>query len=238
MDPKGLHDRLLEQMPDGATHNSATCPLCSESLDNGGNPSGSKGGASVNTYTEEDLKAAVDKAVAEATAATTAKVQELEGAAQQSEVEAKVTAVKAEADEFLAAVQKQLDEKVLEAKAAQDELTAIKAWLDDEKAKQDRESDQAARRDERVAKVKEVASFPDDYVTANADRWSAMDDEAFQTYLEDIKVVASKTEGTTVPAKTAMTAARENSGGGDGKVGSVLREVLDLRQAGVDPRRL
>lgn len=193
----------------------------------------------MNTYTEEELKAKVDEAIAAATAELQAKVQAFESSVQESEVEAKIAAAKAEAEAKVAEIQIQLDEKVLEAQSEREQREAIEAWLQGEAESAAREAEIAARREDRIAKVAEVAEFPDDYVQANAERWAGMDDEGFESYLNDVKVIASKNAGDKVPSGTAMTAARETtSGSTSGKVGSAVRDVLSLRGRGIDARTL
>lgn len=242
MDTEG-HDRLLEIKPEGANHDPATCEICVERVtaSNTANPDGGNarvepGGGSMSdkTYTEDQLRAEVDKATAE----MRTRLEELEKNAQDSEVEAKLAEAKAEVQAELDEVRKQLDEKVIEAQQASEELTALKTFLDDAAAKAERDAEIAAKRDERKTAVGEVAKFPEDYVTANADRWASMDDAAFAQYLDDLKVVAAKQTGDTVPSTTALTAAREGGVTTTGKIGSAITGLRELRGTGVDPRTL
>jgi hypothetical protein len=237
MDRKGLHDLLLEQKPEGASHDSVSCEWCVAESAEDTHPQEAGGGSTVKTYTEEEFASEVAKAVADATAGLHAELASFKDKATSEEVEARIAAAKAEAEEQLAEVRKQLDEKVLEAQSERDKRAELETWLEAEKAKAEAEAEIASRRDDRITKIREVASFPEEYVTANTDRWAGMDDEAFVAYLEDIKAVAIKnpvTDG--VPAGTAMTASRE--GGTTTGIGSAIREVLDLRGRGIDTRTL
>jgi hypothetical protein len=64
---------------------------------------------------------------------------------------------------------------------------------------QTREAAQLARKDERVAKVKEVAPHLKDefFTTERAERWARQDDEAFEAY---VKELAELSTGVTPPA--------------------------------------
>lgn len=219
---KVLHDRLLAEKPEGASHDADACPLCAYSEDTGGG----NGGQDV-TVTDEQITAAVD----EATKPLLARIAELENSAQVTEVESAKAAVKAEFEAKLAEIQKDLDDKVLEAQTEKDRADAMVAWLEGEKTRLDEQAALEARKDERLAKVKEVASFPDEYLDANAERFAAMSDEAFEVALEGWKAIAAKgggEGGDRVPDKTGLHAARDSEVTG----GSVLKEVIGLRRNG------
>jgi hypothetical protein len=222
---KELHDALLAEKPDGAVHDSDSCHLCAIK-DTGGAPVS-------DTYTPAEMQAEVDKAVKAATAALDAKVNELTEAAKTSEVEQVKAQLKAEHDTAIADLQGQLDNKVLEATAASTELTAIKAWLETEAAAIETAKVVGARKAERLDKVKAVATFPEEYLAANADRFAAMADEDFQVALDGWAAIASASTGTgstTVPNKTALHAGRDTS---TGSADSPTKAIFDLRRQGV-----
>lgn len=227
---KELHDRLMEQKPEGASHAEDECPFCGDA-----DPKEAEE-VSV-SYTEDELKAKVDEAVASATKDLEAKVKELEEVRSASEVEAKLAEAKAEHETKVSEIQAQLDTAVLEAEKAKTEKEEIVAFLEAEGKKAEEAAALASRRDERLKQVAEVASFPQEYVEANADRWAGLDDEQFAALLEDYKAVGAKKEDgeEEIPAGTsAMTASRESKG--DKKV---MAEVIrGFRTAGVDPRTL
>lgn len=205
---KELHDRLLAQKPDDATHNTENCIHCNEALASELIP---EGGDMSKTFTEDDLNAAVREAVA----AKQVEIDALKASQAETEVEARVAAAKAEADERVAALQADLDAATLRADTAEKLHTDLVAYLDAEKARQDAEVEAAARAESRLAVIKEVASFKDDYIAANLDRWAALDEEAFAALVEDWKLISAPATAnahatsTQLPASTAMAAVRE-----------------------------
>lgn len=221
-----LHDLLLEQMPEGASHEA--CSLCHTTIDN----TEPEGGTRVSkTYTEEDLQTAV----MEKTAELAAKVTALENAAQMTEASVAVSAAKAETAAELEDLRSKLDIAALAAQTAKGELEAYKTELEELAAAEVTAKTIAGRREERLAKVKEFA-FTDEYLEANADRFAAMSDEDFDERLKDWAVVAPKRADDKIPAFTALTAARESSSSISG-----MNEVRTLMRAGLtgtDPRNL
>lgn len=215
---KGLHDKLMAEMPEGASHDEDSCPLCAmesvndsegETFDD--QPEG--GSMSDKTFTQDELNAAVEKAVADATSDLQAKLAEHDANAQQSAIDQAVAAAKAESDGVIEELQAKLDAAVLEAaneKKAREELEAkIEA---DAKAEEEAAALEA-RKEDRVKAVAEVADFPAEYVTENASRWAGMDDEQFAKYVDDLKVVAKKDGSLAESHKTtAMLASREEGG--------------------------
>lgn len=215
---KGLHDKLLADKPDGAAHNEDACPLCAlESFDNDegitfdDQPEGGSMSENTKTYTEDELKAAVDKAVADATTELTAKLSELENSHQQSEIDKAVAAAKAQSGESIKELQSKLDAAVLEAQTEKQAREELETSIATEKQAAQEAAELEARMTERLEKVKEVASFPDDYLNENADRWARMSDEEFEKTVADWKVIAAKSVSD-IPKVTAMTASREESG--------------------------
>lgn len=165
------------------------------------------------------------------------KVAELSTASVESQIDAKVAAATAELESKVTDLQTQLDASVLEAQAAKDEKESTLAFLAGVEAEATAAAELAQRKETRITQVKEVASFPDEYLEANADRFAAMSDEAFAAALEDWKTVAPKKSETAngkkeeVPSVTAMTASRTTT-----ETVNPLREVMDLRFQGVDVR--
>lgn len=229
------HDEVLQQNPE-TPHDESTCDICIAMADD--DPQGGRT-VSGETFTKADL----DAAVAEAIAPFVARVQELEAADHEAEVDAKVAAAKAEVETQLAEVQIKLDEAQIKLQAAEEKATAAeaqaetvqKAW-DDEKAAVEAAEALEAKKEERVAEVKEVASFDDDYLTANAERWANMEDDIFKATLEDYKTVAAKagkSAGTTIPTRTVLETASRDGGGK-----SALGRMTEMYAAGYDPRRV
>lgn len=189
--------------------------------------------ADAKTYSEEEHNALLAEV-----ADLKTKVAALAKANEDSEVDSKIAAAAAEIESKVTDLQTQLDAKVLEAEAAKTANENFVAWLEGERTAAAEAAELASRKDARTAQVKEVASFPDEYLVANADRFAAMSDEAFEAALEDWKEIASKSakasdKGDALPSATAMTASRST----DENI-SVLHEVLGLRFQGVDVRNV
>lgn len=186
------------------------------------------------TFTEDELKAAI----ADAVAPLQAKLDAYDADATEAAHAAKVAAVTAEYDAKLEELQLALDTAVLEAEASKTELADLHAWLASESEAAEKAAEIAARRDERLALVKESASFPDEYMTANADRWAELSEEVFTALLDDYKAVSVKStddEGlSTTLTATAMVASSDS-----GKHTTTdRREVLSMRLNGIDPHTI
>ena len=217
---KRLHDKLLEAKPEGATHDKQSCELCAETFDTDkgvsvdDQPEGGSMSEETKTYTENELQSAVAKAVDEATSELSTKLNELQNSLQQSDIDKAVAEVTAASEESIKELQSKLDVAVLEAeteKKAREELeAAIEAK---EKAEKDAE-ELEAKKAERIDAVNEVASFPEQYLNENSERWALMSDDEFAKCIEDWKLVASKSndDDGAIPSKTAMTASREEGG--------------------------
>lgn len=188
------------------------------------------------TYTDPEVQALVTAAVAEATKDLSAELESLKSSLTASESDAKIAQIQADADEKVADLQAQLDAKVIEAQASKTAHDELVAYLEGEATRVETEAAAEARKEERVKAVSEAASFPEEYVTANTDRWAAMDDEAFELLLADYKSVSAKSGGdtTTVPT-TALTATRDATTSG---AAPAARALIGLRREGVDPRQI
>lgn len=155
--------------------------------------------------------AEVQAEIAKATAPLLAQIAEFSASAQSNQVEALVAQTKAESAAAMEELRTQLDAAVLEREAAKEELAAYKAEVEQAIADEEAKAELAALREERVTKVQEVASFPEKYVEANADRWALMDQENFETLLEEYKQLSGSQTGK-IPSKTALVASREVGG--------------------------
>jgi hypothetical protein len=194
------------------------------------------------TYTDEEMKAATDAAVVKATSALQAKVAELEKAAETSQTEAQIAAARTELQAQLDEATAKLDAAVLEAQGEKAKREEIETWLSEEAAKAEQAKLITARRDDRLTRVKEVASFPDDYLEKNVDRFAAMSDEDFAARLEEWREIAAKAGtpvgGGGIPSQTSLTASRDGSGRSSSTGMAEVREVMGLRNQGIDPRVL
>lgn len=235
MSLQSLHDKMLEEMPERAQHDSAECPFCNpqNSTETGGN-------MSETSFTKDEVQAQVAAAVADATKAISEELEAFKASQEAAEVEARIAEAKAELEERVSGLQAELDAKVIEAETAKNAHAELVALLEAEEARVAEEAAAAERRDARVAAVSEAASFSEDYIAANADRWSALDDDTFEALLADYKAVAEKasasTAGTTkIPATTALVASRDDAPG----TGSAVKALSELRRVkGFDPREM
>jgi hypothetical protein len=225
-----IHDWMLEGKPEGASHDAPSCPICTPTGEVAGENTPNGGSVSDKTYTEDEYNTVLAKVTD-----LEAKVANLTAAAETSEVDVKVAAAKAELEAQIADLQSKLDTATLEAEAAKKENEKFTAWLAGEAEAAAQAAELATRKESRIAQVKEAASFPDEYLEANADRFAAMSDETFAAALEDWKTIAPKGDSTTtngkddIPSTDALTAARSDTP-------NILSEVMGLRLQGVDTR--
>lgn len=221
-----VHDRLIASRPEG-TACPTDCPFC-----NGEYASFVQEGSTVSdkTFTEDEVAAKVTEALAP----LAAELDALKKSAETAEVDARIEAAKTEGTEKIAELETRIDTLTAEAEAAKSERDAITTWLKAEEDKTVQEAESAARLDARVAQVAEVITLPEERIEERKAQWAALDDAAFEALLADYKSVAGeKTEGTGLPAATAMHASREGAGG---KGQSALQEIIRSRNFGVDVR--
>lgn len=224
MDLKAQHDDLLANQPSGVIHNAEECQFCNPEL--GGDMSG--------TYTEDELKSAVEEAVAKALAPFQ---EEAALEALQKAVDEAVATALADMEQ----VQNALDTATLRAEKAEKDLDEIKSWLDEEEAKAAAEAALTAKKSERLEAVKDLG-FKQEWIEERLDRWTAMDDESFAELVDVFKAATAGKEGkdvtpTAIPDATAMTAGSEGDRKGGDKF-ATMREVSRLGLMGVDIRRV
>lgn len=231
---KALHDQFLEMKPEGVDHDAGACPLCAMEATDSQN-STTPGGPMPESFTQED----VDAAVAAATADLTQRLEELGAQVQKTEVDKAVAAATAEYDAKVAELQAQLDAAQVECTAARNELAEANQFWADAIAAHQEAAAFAARRDERVAKAREAGVLPEDYLTANADRFAAMADDDFAARLDEWRLIASKVPegatGSSQPPPTALVASAEGQGA---PPESNLAVISELRARRIDPRAL
>lgn len=142
------------------------------------------------TFTEDEHLAILSDRVTKETAELTAARDQL--ATEKTELETK------------------LDVETSAKTAAEQRATEAEKALEDFKVSIESEREAAARKDERVKKVRETAAHLDDKFFEDEKRVArivAMADEDFEGYLADLAVTAkapTKTTTTTVPRETAM----------------------------------
>lgn len=220
---RAIHDLLVEAKAPESEHGPANCGVCAERA--GLTPVHQEG--HVSTYTKEQL----DAAVAEATGPLQAQLAELEKAQTAEQIAAQI-----------AEAVTPLNDKIAELEAASDTLTAelntVKAERDelvqantDREAAAAAEAEKAARRDERVSKVLEVASFTEEQVAERADRWADMDDTSFDTLIEDLKAQATPPGPGEVVPRPVLKA--HESAKATGGLSSAMTTALGFRRQGI-----
>lgn len=228
---RALHDRLLEQMPDGAEHNKSDCSLCAVTA---AETNCIQGGVMPEQFTQSDL----DAAVAAATNPLQQRLAELEAQAQDTEVGRAVTAAVAEKDTQISDLQGQLDTATAARTAAEHKLTETEQYWVDAIAAHEEALAVAARKEQRVSQAADIGVFNDEYIATNADRFAAMSDEDFAARIEEWKLIAAaaKPVGTPPPAQTAFVASRTEQPATD--VASKLGRLSELTARRVDLRTL
>lgn len=234
---KKEHDELLASKPDGVAHDAANCPICTPGEPVVHTEIDPNGGDMSKTYTEDELKAAIEAATAPLAAELTA-IKEGESAAQiAAQIAEAVAAVEAEKAELQAA----LDAALVSATTAEAAHAELVTYLEAETVAAEEAAAFEAIKAERLTQVSEVASFSDEHKAANADRWAKMSEEDFTAQISDWKEIASAAtkpavpEDKKLPAATAMVASRSTEGS-DKFAGA--RQVMRLTVAGNDPRTL
>lgn len=225
-----LHNKLLESMPDGANH-PEDCPIC-----NAGDGAELHPGGVMSTFTQEELDAAVEAAIT----ALKSEVADLQRKLEKSDAEDAFASEKAELETQIAELQVKLDAAVLEATAAKTEYAGLVSYLEAQVSEQAEEEARKQKKADRIAKMRAYA-FTDEQVEERADRWAAMDDEQFESYLADLEAIGNKkseddsskdeASDSKIPADTAMNNKSEKKM--DGK--AAMREVLSLKSRGIDP---
>lgn len=140
----------------------------------------------------------------------------------------------AERDQLVAArteLENKLDVEATAKTAAEQRAEEAEKALADYKAEVESEREAAARKDERVAKVREVAShLADDFFedTARITRIVAMSDEIFEGYLADLGAASKAAPKTTtiLPRETAMAGAGATSNAASAGQNFLLRRYI------------
>lgn len=222
---KVLHDRLLDERPEGATHDEGTCPFCM--ADDGTHDT--TGGQMPETFTQED----VDAAVAAATADLQKRLDELGAQVQDSEIGRAVAEAKAALQAQVDELQAKLDDAEVAKTAAEASLVQTNEFWASAVQAAEEEATRASRRDQRVAAAKELGFLSDEFIAERADRFAAMSDEEFTARIDEWRLVASTHPG---PGRTstAFTAAASPPP----STGSALAAISEFRSKRVDPRTL
>ena len=100
-------------------------------------------------------------------------------------VEKAVGEAKADLDKELVTVRTELEQATESIETKDGEIETLKTNITD----RDEAKRLDALGDDRVASVKEIASFSDDELSERKERWAAMSDEEFASTLEDFKAI-------------------------------------------------
>ena len=231
---KEAHDDLLAVMPEDETHDMANCLLCNEDIipEKDSNERGE-----METFTKDELDAAVKAAIAP----IQAELDSVKEAQAKGEIAQEIADAQAVAAELVAAAQAELDLKVLEAQDAVQRYSDLVAFLEAQDAQAEADAQMAALKAERLEAIKELASFPEDHIEKNLDRWVAMDEETFAAQLETWSLLsATKNDSAEANvdskiAETAMSAVRPEANGGS-SIKSGIQAITGARAAGVSIR--
>ena len=232
---KEQHDQLMAIKPDDVAHDEANCSFCSGTVTVQTNPEG----GDMKTYTEDEFTAAVKEAVTPIQEAANLKVAELQGKLDELTTESE----KAELDGQIAEMQSALDIADAKVAAAEKALADTLTYFDElEAARLEAERLEGLKASRRDA-VKDAASFSDEKIDEKIDRWVAMSDEDFDSFLDDLRAIvpaatASETEVSTEDEveKVAETAV-ENVRSERSNV-SVASDVFDARNRGINIREI
>lgn len=197
------HDDLLANMPEGASHDKDLCPVCNPTVIKEPDERGE-----VDTFTQEQL----DAAVKAATAPLEAELTSLKEAATAGEIEAQVALAKAEADEKITELQDKLDAAELKGSNAEQLLADSLAWIQavvDETAAAEQAS---AVKEARIETLKAETSFSDEKIAERIDEWAKLSDEAFEERLAEWKEL-STAKSAESETETAMRVHRKPEAG-------------------------
>lgn len=224
MSVKETHDRLLADKPDGVPHDKASCDICN------GNYTDPKGGETM-TYTEQDVKNAVDEALAPLLRENEA----LKASEAEASVESKIAEATADFETKLQALQQELDNEKLRADTAEATKIASDVFLTAHKAETDAAAEADSRKAERLETVKTAApAFDEAYLASRIDDWASMSQEVFDGVVEGFAAIASKSADisdstlTQIPASTAMNHTRTKT------TTSKLSELHELLRSNLD----
>ena len=202
-----LHDDLLSIKPEAISdedfaalldEHKENCPFCNENLMANKDPE--ERGDMEKEFTQAEL----DDAVAAAVAPIQTELEAVQATIAETEVDSRVAEAKAEAETKVAELQEALEAAELRAGNAETELANVLAFLEGEKEAAELAELASAIREDRKAKIEEVANFSPDFIEANLDRWCAEDEDAFTARLEEWKA-SSVTKSTETESASLHT---------------------------------
>ena len=241
LDLAQMHAELLAEKPEGAVHDSETCLFCLDRADampdlsqgegDNSNKSRDMGGSEdmpdQAQLSQETHDALVDKAVKDATAQANS---ELEVAnTELATLREKSTALQGEVDTLKtdnARLNSELDTAQLGLKTATDRATKLESDL----ATQVETARLAKVGVERLAQVKNLAIFTDDYATEKITDWASLTDDAWTSRVTEWKALKpTTTEGTgAADTASAMTGSSGSLTDTATSAKSLKRQILGL----------
>lgn len=225
---KELHDNLLLEKSEEDVHDESSCPFCNPDIliDKDSHERGE-----MKTFTEDELAAAVQAAIAP----IQAELDALKDEKAEVEVDARIAEIQTESAELVSQAQADKDVAVLSATEATQKYEDLVSYLEAEQAAVAEAAAAEARKTERLDQIKEIASFKDEYIAENLDRWAALSDEAFDLFKDSLAQVSTKDEsaageGAKIP-ETAMEGLRSSDGASPSR--GIISRIKDASNAGV-----
>lgn len=210
-----LHDEALELMPEGASHDEASCPICVEksslevesNTDNSSSKEdepkeGSMSENKTDTLSQETHDALLRSAVQDATAALTrdneALTEQVEAlTSERDEAKEKVSTLEGE----VARLNDEFDSAQVELAAANEKVEELEADI----AQRDEEAELREVAQERAKQVRNLKLFPDEAIDEKAERWARLSDEEWAERLDEWKGIQTTTGGEEAGGKTTTS---------------------------------
>lgn len=241
-DYKEMHDNLITNKPGDMSQaefdellkaHKEDCPFCNDDITTRPEERGDNVGD--NNFTQDEVDAAVEAAVAP----VQAELDNINKFLAESQVDDRVAEAMAAGDERVAEVQAELDKAVAAKGAAEKQLEETLQFFAELQELAELNELYEARKSERKAHIAEAASFSDEYIEQNIDRWAALIDEDFEATVADWKAIPSKAEVTDDKDESLRSTAMQNvRPSGATSASSDLEDVLAAGKHGFNIKRL
>lgn len=221
-----MHDELLADMPEGASHNADICSFCVDQAtqiestasrnppaDGGPDVSGNQsvpdehGGRDIHTMSDNNIskethEALLAKAVTDATSATekaleTKTAEAKDLAAENEKVKSENADLKADNERLNG----ELDTAQVSLKAATEKVTQLESDI----ARKDQEAAKAEVASKRAEQVKNLKLYDDEYVTERASAWADLSEEAWAERIDEWSKLKPASETPATDAASAMS---------------------------------
>lgn len=186
------------------------------------------------TYTETEFNEAVQAAVASALTDAQNEITNLKDQV------SNLTEAASEAEEKseVAKIQADLDKAEVRVSAAEEKYNELVAYLQAEADAAAAAAELAEKRETRRAAMKEHTSLSDEKIEERLDLWVAMEDEAFEAHLEDLKALSAAKQTNTNENASRETAMNNVRNEGGNTTASIAADVFGARNRGVDIRNI